>query len=348
MNWPIQIAAGALLATIAASSSSADEWIGDILNRGLKLSAQEAAQRSQAISQDPDELNLRIELLAYYSRNSLEQPEAMRRHQELVLWLIEHHPESEVHAFPQAHIFATNVEGTIKVKDCWLEQIRVHATDAPVLARAAQYFLPSDFDFAVELLWRADKVDPESTEWVLEIARLYQHKSWRAWGDQRLTLARQAFDAYEQARQRMDEKELSYNLGEVAKAAYDVFEDGKAERYAKRLLDINKNRKPDWGASGNCVHNANLVLGRVALRAGDVEQAKTHLLKAGAITGSSTLSSFGPNMALARDLLEHGERDVVLQYFELCKKFWDRPKLQEWAAEINNGRIPDFGANLVY
>jgi hypothetical protein len=55
-------------------------------------------------------------------------------------------------------------------------------------------------------------------------------------------------------------------------------------------------------------------------------------------------------MALARDLLERGERDTVLQYLDLCAVFWrsGREKLQAWTAAVKEGRTPEFGANLVY
>ena len=62
------------------------------------------------------------------------------------------------------------------------------------------------------------------------------------------------------------------------------------------------------------------------------------------------MNSFGPNMSLASDLLEKGEREVVLEYFELCRKFWqlDMGRLDKWSQEIKSGTIPNFGANLVY
>jgi hypothetical protein len=62
------------------------------------------------------------------------------------------------------------------------------------------------------------------------------------------------------------------------------------------------------------------------------------------------MNSFGPNMSLAKDLLQKGERDVVLEHFELCRKFWkmDRGRVDQWSQDVNAGKIPDFGANLVY
>lgn len=62
------------------------------------------------------------------------------------------------------------------------------------------------------------------------------------------------------------------------------------------------------------------------------------------------MDTFGPNMSLAKDLLEKGERDTVLQYFELCRRFWkmDHGQLDEWTRQVKAGKVPRFGANLVY
>jgi hypothetical protein len=92
------------------------------------------------------------------------------------------------------------------------------------------------------------------------------------------------------------------------------------------------------------------VLGRLALRGADVDEARRYLLAAGKTPGSSSLAAQGPNMALARDLLEHGESAAVLQYLEECAAFWsgNRGKLAEWMALIRAGLKPDFGVNVVY
>jgi hypothetical protein len=86
------------------------------------------------------------------------------------------------------------------------------------------------------------------------------------------------------------------------------------------------------------------------VKEGRIEEAKKFLLAAGNSKGSPTMDSFGPNMSLAKDLLEKGEKDVVLEYFELCRKFWktDHGKLDEWSKQVKADQIPHFGANLVY
>ncbi|MCY3814008.1 MAG: hypothetical protein OXH15_19635 [Gammaproteobacteria bacterium] len=86
----------------------------------------------------------------------------------------------------------------------------------------------------------------------------------------------------------------------------------------------------------------------MALAEADLATAKGHLLAAGKVSGAPTLGRFGPNMRLAADLLGRGERQVVLECFELCANFWSSDKLKDWAALVRGGRTPDFGANLVY
>src|SRR5205823_3258587 len=100
---------------------------------------------------------------------------------------------------------------------------------------------------------------------------------------------------------------------------------------------------------GNAMQDANLVLGRIAVREGRIDQAKRFLIEAGKSPGSPQMDTFGPNMSLAKDLLGKGEPDVVVQYFDLCRKFWkmDDGRLNKWSQQAKLGTIPDFGANLV-
>jgi hypothetical protein len=137
-------------------------------------------------------------------------------------------------------------------------------------------------------------------------------------------------------------------LNDAAKQSFVVGEIEPARAYAQQLLNLLPKFRGDWNY-GNAVQDANLVLGRIALSEGHVDEAKRCLIAAGKSPGSPQMDSFGPNMSLAKDLLEKGERQVVLDYFELCRKFWkmDRGSLDEWARQVKAGAMPDFGANLV-
>lgn len=150
------------------------------------------------------------------------------------------------------------------------------------------------------------------------------------------------------------EKEITernhfYGLGWAAKEAFTDGDFVKAKTYAVELETLTPKYKGDWNY-GNAIHHANVVLGHLALKEGRVEDAKIHLIAAGKTPGSPQLGSFGPNMSLAKDLLEDGEKEVVIEYFKLCKSFWKMHDghLDEWIIIVQAGKIPDFGENLRY
>ena len=81
-----------------------------------------------------------------------------------------------------------------------------------------------------------------------------------------------------------------------------------------------------------------------------IEEAKRRLIAAGETAGSPQLDSFGPNMMLAKELLQKGEKEVVLEYFSLCSKYWEmgQDSLEEWSDLVRANRVPEFGGNLWY
>ena len=140
-----------------------------------------------------------------------------------------------------------------------------------------------------------------------------------------------------------------YKLVDLAKAAFSSGDDSAARSLAEELLSTAEQFRKDWNY-GNAIHHGNVILGRLALKKGNLIEAKDHLKKAGGTPGSPQLNSFGPNMLLAKELLEKGERDAVIEYFEQCKAFWKlgRESLDQWTSDVKAGRTPKFGPNLVY
>jgi hypothetical protein len=129
----------------------------------------------------------------------------------------------------------------------------------------------------------------------------------------------------------------------------DVDPPAKTREDAKAVLSTSENYRSNWNY-GNAVHQANLALGRLALRDGDIEQAKHYLIEAGKTPGSPQLDSFGPNMLLAKELLETGETVAVLEYLDLRGKFCrtDHGSVSTWKKIIAEGKQLNFFANLLY
>lgn len=122
-----------------------------------------------------------------------------------------------------------------------------------------------------------------------------------------------------------------------------------AESQARELLSMSERYRSSWNYN-NAVHKAHVALGLVSLQQGDRASAVRELLEAGRVEESAVLVSFGPNMLLARELVSVGERQAVLDYLSLCRRFWrlGRTRLRVWSKRIASGEAPDFGPNLLY
>lgn len=145
------------------------------------------------------------------------------------------------------------------------------------------------------------------------------------------------------------------SLRKLAPAALAAGDTETAEKFARQLQDkaneFKEKNKRDRSTLDHATHVSNTVLGLVALEKGNLSGAKEHLLASGRLaSGSPTLKSFGPNMLLAKKMIEKGEREVVIEYFDLCSAFWkmENGRLEKWKSIVNQGGMPDFQANLAY
>jgi hypothetical protein len=163
------------------------------------------------------------------------------------------------------------------------------------------------------------------------------------------TTATEQLQALEEATSGSSEMMLFYKLPDLAKRAFNAEKLEKAKDYSNRLLEMAPKYRENWNY-GNAIFFGNFVLGRVAVREGNFSRASEYLLASGNTPGSPQLDSFGPNLTLAKELLEKGQSSIVLQYLSLCKRFWkmDNGRLDKWSATIRAGGVPDFSTNLNY
>ena len=143
-------------------------------------------------------------------------------------------------------------------------------------------------------------------------------------------------------------------LSSIALTAVETGDLSLSKQISEELLKENKD--PNSWNYGNVIHEANTILGRVALRQNDLEKARQYLIQAGKTPGSPQLNSFGPPFTLARELLEKGQKEAVLEYLDLVAVFWADPEkvkprfkegtqgkvlqLAKWKQEIREGKIP--------
>ncbi|MGE5190925.1 MAG: HEAT repeat domain-containing protein [Deltaproteobacteria bacterium] len=369
---PADAAVSLLSKALTDSSSEIRHHAAHGLSRlGRDISADDVRRFEEQIPGSPHELGLRILALGYYFLGQRESESARAARQEHIFWLIRHAPECDTAGSPESSLYARDDQDAYaKAKQLWLAQIDSHPENTSILGNAARFFLLDDWETSETLLKRARDLEPANPEWSERLGHLYSLQSGhRAPGAQ--VHARSALEELRHAEQlRMDTApnspgemsldvakvrsllERIYKLPQLAKAAFEAREVEEARNYAMELLE--KAASPDlpefFRNSGNAVHHGNLILGRIALQSGDLAQAREWLIAAARTSGSPQLNSFGPNMSLAKELLERGERDAVLEYFALCAKFWKHgaETLAAWTDQVRAGEMPDFRANLRY
>jgi len=290
-------------------------------------------------------------LLGYYFGAQFNSRESAKLHREHVLWLIEKSPEAEVLSLPCGSIDRImNARDFAKAKKLYLKHLELQPKNPKILKNASKFFGMSDPAKSEELLKLAATIAPQDPAWPLELGHVYSRKLiGNTDPEKRRATATQALEHFERANELSSVMGRDAMLTSLGKMAFAAGETEKAKTYAAEMANTSEDGGQSWNY-GNKVFMGNQLLGRIALAAGDVEEAKKRLLEAAKTPGSPQLGSFGPNMQLASELLEAGEKETVLEFFENCKMFWDMgsDKLDVWRDAVNKGQQPEFGANLLY
>jgi hypothetical protein len=321
--------------------------VEELVLSGIKLTAEEAESLEKQIEEEPNDIASRTKLLCYYFHKQYQNKSAREAKQKHILWLILNSPESEVLATPYGNLDVhLDKEAYSQVKEAWINQLKESPENLNVLENSANFFLLHNRELAEESLQKARALDMENPKWPKKLGQLYSLGMMRKTLNAKKDAAGKALEQYEIAYKLSTDNQRDPLLQSLAKTALAAGKSQKARDYAEKMLSQSNS---GWNY-GNNIHYGNIILGKIALASNDIEQAKKRLIEAGKTPGSPQLNSFGPDMALAKELLEKGEKDVVLEYFELCSKFWKRErhllKLQKWSAEVKDGKIPNFGHNL--
>ena len=321
----------------------------ELLRESQRLTARDAEVLEQRLIEEPGNVRNRITLLFYYGR-TFDDADGNARRAVHTLWLIENAPDTEVLQTAHARLtqfdrgaFASDEERDAlyaRMEASWLRQLEAHPENPSVIRNAAQFSWLSDPERRLALLERGSALEPMSAEWPEEMGHELHDRAWASGEPPDAAIASLALAQFERAAELSDPDSLLVPLAQTAFNAGVMVE---ARRYAETAVAAAGDRMVGGDREG---HYGNIVLGRIALREGKIEEARERLLTAAEFSGGTGVHQ--PNMALARDLLHEGEPTVVLEYLARCADSWPRGKerLSRWAAEVEAGEIPDFGRYL--
>jgi tetratricopeptide (TPR) repeat protein len=311
--------------------------------RGDKLQADGAERCENFLRAHPEEFALRLVLLNYYFLRSSHFAEARSARQAHSLWVIEHRPASQIAGMPYCMLDPKEREVYQKARALWLRHIEAPNTTVEVLGNAANFFTLSEPHLTEQCYLRAKQLEPDNPKWPLQLGHLYILANVRRRGEDRRSNAARGLEQFEEA-YRLNRDGIGWwvSLIRLAKAAFDAGELNRAREAAEQLLGAMAQER----RAADIAHTGHTLLGRLALREGNINEARTCLLEAAnAIVKHEGFSPPGPReLWLARELLEQGARDVVVEYLRRCSGVWTDPdhSAEVWSAAIERGEMPNF------
>ena len=355
-SGPVGLGAKALLLVLAAAWAGAastserfDEAAMELMRDPDRraemtkpLDPAEAEKLEKKLAEKPDHAESRLRLLNHYRLDkSADGRAAMLRH---VVWIVENAPESNMTARVSSVSKAREPEAYEKLRDLWLKHLENDPKNPKIASNAARFFA-DDRPRAEELLKKAQELEPKNTAWTQQLADFYM----RAAQDRQSpdpAAAKNALAQYEALLPQVDERRKPRLLTQAAEAALLTGDDAKLGQYAAQLL---KEASPDDRMYGDYVHDGHRLLGHAALKAGDVATAKAELAKAGKAPESMMMERVGPQLTLAKALLEKGEKEAVLAYLDQVAALWPAgaDAVDGWIAQIQKGETPDLDRGKV-
>lgn len=311
---------------------------------------------------DPGNLSLRKQLTECYHGEGVrsysgpvsERDRIAKKHAQCVLWLVLNAPADPCAGSPSTLIPWWHPKDKARIRNEWLRQTEANPSNPFVLLNAAHFFTSyaansEDYKRAESFANRAHGLAPDNFGASSMLAHLLELKMNRATGELRIQFASQSLQLRERAiaTSPLGHIDMYSELREMANDALESGELAKAEKYASDLLQLSKG--PNCWAPDMAFHHGNILIGRAALRRGNLVEAKARLLGAAKEhpVAVPMLNGWGVNVILARELLERRESEVVLEYFDKCEKIWpQKATLDEWRAAIREGKMPDFGVNV--
>ena len=335
------------------SSDLVDAHVGRLVKEGHALAAPDAEALERRLEQQAGDLDARARLLGYYAHRfqeerkaaglfaaaeSLPSHAARLRH---ALWVIAHAPGAPLAAHPVTHI-RRGYREYYEAAQLWQQHVAGDAVDATLLDHALRFFERENHVRVEELLERAERAYPGDARWAKRRRSIRVEElsaTWIKYGI--VDLAGKELPGppeLVEIEALLADGELEPPLaaqmhGQAARLLFHFGDLAKARLHATAMV----------ATDGPEAHSGHGLLGRIALREGDVMEARTRLELAGRTVGTALRD---PEMALAREMLQHDAHDAVLQYLLLCRAACDRYSdvLDRWITQLREGVIvPELG-----
>jgi len=165
----LYLTAAARVSEPQTSPQAAPSWPD--WHRFAGLSPADVADIQSAIDANPNDIALRMQLIVFFGANGMDKPFT-----DQVLWLIQHDPSipslGEVrYLFPPIKPFSDTYREQIQA--AWEDAVATNPDSVQVLLNAASFLEKTDQIRGLELLRKAQAIDPKQKQFDYDIAAIY-------------------------------------------------------------------------------------------------------------------------------------------------------------------------------
>jgi len=337
----------------------------------FQLTNKEVSDLEAKLKTAPADFEARTELIGYYSeRETPVNNKILQRHR---LALIENNPEDTTATHLNVWFQDEHIKPEfIAMKNAWLKKIALNTKNKEIRFQAASFLeydpilaekilldgkalAPGDFEYSVKLVEFYDASIPntygesEESRFTKKTAVL---KKIVAEATKTLALAKKAEDS------ELTQTVIPKTLAIAAKYSLEMESLDAAKNFADQLIinlgDPKLLTSTYLESEIDYFQIANSVLGRIALRAGNIEKAKEFLFSS--INLIDDENNKGPKIDvpfLQEMLVRNGSKNVI-EYLELFNESTsledsDRATILEMITVMNRGRFPNFdGFTSIY
>jgi beta-lactamase regulating signal transducer with metallopeptidase domain len=142
----------------------------------LELEPSDVGALEQQLSRSPEDFAARLKLIAYFTRaDRLDAPDSRSRKIDLLLWLVEHRPDSEILGSPYAILSQADLmpDQLLQAQQWWAAATGPGQTDARIFWNAANFNQQVDRPSYIAFLERAVALAPDNQHYAVPLGLLY-------------------------------------------------------------------------------------------------------------------------------------------------------------------------------
>ncbi|MFO0929435.1 MAG: hypothetical protein U0736_20800 [Gemmataceae bacterium] len=269
--------------------------------------------------------------------------DSLKRH---ILWLLHHAPH--LARWDNWLFIPTGYEEVYNdLRSAWVCACDCQPNDANLLYQAAVMLRLDDYAMAAHVLDRGLALEPNNPRWYHQRGSLLlKVLEGQPSGKERQSLASTAAHWLAEAALREHGLGQVYAQISLSRALFAADSHTQAASLVKDLINVQP-LECDVGVDFEVKHLGHTILGLIALRNADGQQAIYHLHASVQDVADSVVNIYGPTMSLAQELLRVEAQHAVIDYLANCT-FWQTEdhRQDQWICQIKQGQVPQWSMQM--